>query len=185
MSLRQLAADIGLAQGSLYNHIATKQELLFKLILEHMTDLLRHVDEALDGIDDPSELLAAFVEFHVNYHIDRKREVFISYSELRSLEPDNFKVIVDMRRAYEQKLITILKAGAAAKVFAVADAQTTAFGILSMLSGICTWFNPKGRLSKEKICTIYVQMVQRSVSDAGPRARTKSAITHLRAKHTA
>ena len=32
MSLRQLAAEVGIQAGSLYNHIATKQELLFVLI---------------------------------------------------------------------------------------------------------------------------------------------------------
>ena len=32
MSLRQLAAEVGIQSGSLYNHISTKQELLFDLI---------------------------------------------------------------------------------------------------------------------------------------------------------
>jgi AcrR family transcriptional regulator len=184
MSLRQLAAEIGLAQGSLYNHIATKQDLLFKLIFDHMTDLLRHADEALAGIEDPSERLVAFVQFHVNYHIDRKREVFISYSELRSLEPENFKVIVGMRSAYEQKLIAILKAGTASKQFTVPDTQVTAFGILSMLSGICTWFNPKGRLSKEKISAGFVQLARSAVQDQGPRSRAKVSMigAHGRSK---
>jgi len=173
MSLRQLAAEIGLAQGSLYNHIATKQDLLFKLISDHMRDLLQNADVALADARHPSERLVAFVEFHVNYHVERKREVFISYSELRSLEPKNFDVIVDMRRSYEQKLISILRAGAADATFAIADTQAAAFGILSMLSGICNWYDPRGRLSKKQICAIFVGMVQGAVFDqcAGVKAK--------------
>jgi AcrR family transcriptional regulator len=187
MTLRQLAAEIGLVQGSLYNHIATKQELLFKLISDHMQHLLMSVDHALSGITDPSARLIAFTEFHVTYHIDRKQEVFISYSELRSLEPDNFEAIVVMRRAYEQKLVDILNAGIEKRVFSITDAQTTAFGILSMLSGICTWFNPKGRLSKDEVCAIFVEMTQGAVFDKGAAAgfKAKGSGAKLRGKHVA
>ena len=111
-----------------------------------MQHLLQNVDAALDGIEDPSKRLAAFVEFHVTYHIDRKQEVFISYSELRSLDPNNFNAIVTMRRDYEQKLVDIIESGAETGAFAISDAQAVACGILAMLSGIGTWFNPKGRL---------------------------------------
>lgn len=187
MTLRQLASEIGLVQGSLYNHIATKQDLLFRLIFDHMQHLLQSVDTALAGIDDPSKRLAAFVEFHVTYHIDRKQEVFISYSELRSLDPNNFNAIVAMRRDYEQKLVDIIEGGAQAGLFSISDAQTVAFGILSMLSGICTWYNPKGRLSKDQVSAIFVGMVQGAVHDVNAHSHEKSRATPSRphSKHVA
>lgn len=182
VSLRQLAAEIGMAQGSLYNHFATKQELLFLLISGHMSDLLAHADEALQGLTDPSERLVAFVEFHVNYHIDRKQEVFICYSELRSLEKENFEAITAMRREYEQKLIAILRAGIERGVFTIADPQAGAFGILSMLAGICTWYNPKGRLSKKQIAALFVEMVQGAVQDRSSPAVAKGGRVPARSK---
>src|SRR5215213_3187258 len=103
MSLRRLAAEVGIQAGSLYNHISTKQDLLFDLIKVHMDELLERLDKALDGIDSPLERLKAFITFHVDYHISRKREVFISYSELRSLEPKNYDTIVALRRDYERR----------------------------------------------------------------------------------
>src|SRR4051812_45395283 len=53
MSLRRLAAEVGIQAGSLYNHITTKQDLLFDLIKVHMDELLERLDQALDGISDP------------------------------------------------------------------------------------------------------------------------------------
>ena len=94
MSLRQLAAEVGIQAGSLYNHIATKQELLFDLIQDHINELLRQLDRALAGKAGATERLHAFVAFHVSYHMTRKREVFIANSELRSLEPKNYEAIV-------------------------------------------------------------------------------------------
>ncbi len=173
MSLRQLASEVGIVQGGLYNHIETKQQLLFDLIRDHMAKVLREVDLAVSGDAAPLDQLTSFVRFHVYYHIDKKMEVFISYSELRSLGPANFKTIVTMRRAYEQKLVEIIKAGAAEGVFNVSDAKTTAFGILSMLSGICTWYDPKGAFSRQAVAEIFVEMVLGAVNTGAESLRLK------------
>ncbi len=143
MTLRQLAARVGIRQGSLYNHIKSKQDLLVHLYRRHMETLLAALDAALGGIECPPEQLRAFVDFHVAYHVERKREVFVVNSELRSLEPTNHTAATDLRRQYERRLIAILSAGSAEGTFAIADAPVTAYGILGMLSGICTWYDPK------------------------------------------
>ena len=53
MSLRDLAAEVGIQVGSLYNHISTKQELLFELVQDHVNELLRQLDLALEGKQRP------------------------------------------------------------------------------------------------------------------------------------
>jgi AcrR family transcriptional regulator len=164
MSLRQLASEVGIQAGSLYNHITTKQELLFDLIKTHMDELLQESDRALKGIEDPDDQLKTFIAFHLDYHTAHKREVFISYSELRSLEPGNYGVVVALRRAYERKLIDILDCGVAKREFAVSDTTVAAFGILAMLTGVCTWFKPSGRLSKEQVIEIYSDMVLKGLA---------------------
>jgi AcrR family transcriptional regulator len=164
MSLRQLASEVGIQAGSLYNHITTKQQLLFDLIKTHMDELLQESDRALKGIEDPDDQLKTFIAFHLDYHTAHKREVFISYSELRSLEPGNYGVVVALRRAYERKLIDILDCGVAKREFAVSDTTVAAFGILAMLTGVCTWFKPSGRLSKEQVIEIYSDMVLKGLA---------------------
>ncbi len=160
MSLRRLAAEVGIQAGSLYNHITTKQDLLFDLIKVHMDELMERLDQALEGVSDPEDRLQAFIAFHVGYHITRKREVFICYSELRSLEPKNYEIVVGLRQHYERKLIGILDDGVAEGRFTVADTTVAAYGILAMLTGVCTWFRPAGRLTKEEVTDIYTGMVR-------------------------
>src|SRR3954454_6518022 len=132
MSLRQLAAEVGIQAGSLYNHISTKQELLFDLIQDHINELLRQLDRALHGKEEPAGKLRAFVAFHVTYHMTRKREVFIANSELRSLEPKNYEAIVALRGAYEGQLSDILREGVATGEFEVIDVQVATFAILAL-----------------------------------------------------
>ena len=163
MSLRQLATRVGLQPGSLYNHIETKQDLLFDLIHNHMVTLLASIDEALDGIEDPTERLKAFIAFHLTYHIERKREVFIGSSELRSLEAKNRKKIVALRRSYEDRLCDILDRGAAKKLFKIDDTRVSAYAVLAMLTGICTWYDPKGRTSRQQLIDIHTRLVLQGV----------------------
>lgn len=163
MSLRQLAARVGLQPGSLYNHIATKQDLLYDLIHNHMVTLLERVDVELDGLEHPLDRLKAFIAFHLTYHIERKREVFIGSAELRSLEPRNRKKIVALRRAYEDRLSDILEAGSARKLFKIDDVSVSAYAILAMLTGICTWYDPKGRVGREQLIDIHTRLVLQGV----------------------
>src|SRR5438477_417608 len=69
MSLRDLAAEVGIQVGSLYNHISTKQVLLFDLVQDHVNELLRQLDRALEDKKGPEQRLRAFVAFHVTYHM--------------------------------------------------------------------------------------------------------------------
>ncbi len=171
MSLRQLAAEVGIQAGSLYNHISTKQELLFDLIQDHINELLRQLDRALDGKQAPEERLRAFVAFHVTYHMTRKREVFIANSELRSLEPKNYETIVALRGAYEQRLAAILADGVEQGAFEIGDIQVATFAIIALLTGLCSWYRPGGRLTREAIVAAHEKLVLSGVSPlAAPQA---------------
>jgi AcrR family transcriptional regulator len=164
MSLRQLAAEVGIQAGSLYNHISTKQELLFDLIQDHINELLRQLDRALAGKEAPGEKLRAFVAFHVTYHMSRKREVFIANSELRSLEPKNYEQVVALRGAYERRLAEILAQGVEEGVFEVVDVQVATFAIIALLTGLCSWYRPGGRLTREAIVAAHEKLVLSGVS---------------------
>lgn len=164
MSLRDLAAEVGIQVGSLYNHISTKQELLFDLVQDHLNVLLRELDLALEGKQGPEEKLRAFVAFHVGYHMSRKRETSIANSELRSLEPKNYDAIVALRTAYEARLARILSEGVAEGVFEVVDIKVATFAILALLTGICNWYRPGGRLTKEAIIAAHEKLVLSGVS---------------------
>ena len=175
MSLRQLAAEVGIQAGSLYNHISTKQDLLFDLVQEHINDLLRELDLALEGKTDPVEQLRAFVAFHVSYHMTRKREVFIANSELRSLDAKNYDVVVALRGAYEQRLAQILTEGVSDGVFEVGDIQVATFAIIALLTGLCTWYRPGGRLTRDAIIAAHEKLVLSGVAPQAALGRVGSA----------
>ncbi|UFZ05603.1 TetR/AcrR family transcriptional regulator [Bradyrhizobium ontarionense] len=181
MSLRQLAAEVGIQPGSLYNHISTKQELLSELIQDHINDLLRELEAALRDRHGAVERLRVFVAFHVGYHMTRKREVFIANSELRSLDPRNYEAVVALRGAYERRLADILTDGVAEGVFDVVDVQVATFAILSLLTGLCSWYRPGGRLTKDAIIAAHEKLV---LSGVMPRSAEPAPVGGGQSGHT-
>lgn len=166
MSLRQLAAEVGLQPGSLYNHFATKQALLCDIVIEHMETLTARLDAALARPVAPRDRLVAFASFHARYHMTRRMQVYVANSELRSLDPDNRAQVVGLRRAYERRLEDILAAGRDAGVFVVADLRISTFALISMMTGICEWYRPNGPKSQDELVALYVDMVLRAVGAA-------------------
>ncbi len=163
VSMRQIAAEVGVGAGALYLYTPDKQTLLFDLMHSHMTDLLAACD-ALPKESDPEARLNQFVAFHIDFHIGRPDAVFLAYMELRNLEPDNFATIEAQRRAYEDRLESILEDGQQSGAFAIPDTRVATMALIAMLSGIHVWYRDGGRLSRDRIQTLYRDLALRTVS---------------------
>ena len=171
VSMRQIAGEVDLQAGALYNHFETKQTILRALLVSHMENLIAEIEQQPE-IADPKDALEAFTRFHIQYHIDRPEEVFIAYMELRNLEPGPYREVTVLRQKYERILRDILRRGMAAGDFDIIDAPVTTMAIISMLTGVNTWFRYGGRLGVDEIENIYVNMV---LAVAGARTSRQSA----------
>lgn len=162
VSMRQIAAEIGVQAGALYNYVPDKQGLLFDLLQSHMEELLEARAGAA-GTGTATQRLEAFTRFHIHFHLPRQVRVFISYMELRNLSPENFEVIENMRRVYEDELEQILDDGKRAGEFAIGDTKVMTLALIALLTGITNWYRDDGRLSADQIADEYWGIVRRSV----------------------
>ncbi|WP_296432948.1 TetR/AcrR family transcriptional regulator [Yoonia sp.] len=163
VSMRQIAAEVGVQAGALYNYTSDKQSLLFDLMQSHMTALLDALAAAnLQG--DPLQQLEQFTRFHIRYHLPRADHVFVSYMELRNLSPDNFAEIEALRRRYENALEAVLREGENTGVFAVTDTRVTTMALIGLLTGLSNWYRTDGRLGMDTIETMYWDLVRKAVA---------------------
>jgi len=162
VSMRQVAAEVGVQAGALYLYTPDKQSLLYVLMQGHMDELLAAWDAEPKG-EAPAARLEAFARFHIRFHLARPDAVFLSYMELRNLDHANFAAVEALRRAYEDELEAILKAGVAAGAFDLPDPKLATMALIAMLTGVNTWYREGGRLSRETVETIYWDMTRRAV----------------------
>jgi len=163
VSMRQIASEVGVQAGALYNYTSDKQSLLFDLMRNHMNELLEARATLVQG-RDARERLEAFTRFHIRFHLDRPDAVFVSYMELRNLTAGNFEVIEGLRRTYEDQLEQILREGVRDGVFTVPDSKIVTLAVIAMLTGVTTWYRSAGRLSVAEVEQIYWDMVRKAVS---------------------
>ena len=163
VSMRQIAAQVGVQAGALYNYTPDKQSLLFKMMQSHMDELLTAWATEAKPLA-PLDRLEHFTGFHIRFHLQRPDAVFIAYMELRNLVPANFSVIEGLRRDYEGVLASILCDGQAAGHFEVPDIKLTTMAVIAMLTGVNTWYREGGRLSRARVESIYWDMVRRAVT---------------------
>lgn len=160
--MRQIAGEVGVQAGALYNYTPDKQSLLFDLMKGHMDELLATWAGQPEA-DGPLAALEQFTRFHIRFHSKRPDAVFISYMELRNLNEDNFAIVEKLRRAYEDALADILRAGVASGEFDVPEPKIAAMAVIAMLTGVNTWYRETGRLSLSEVEEIYWSMVRKSV----------------------
>lgn len=159
VSMRQIAAEVGVQAGALYNYTPDKQSLLAELMRSHMEELLAAYNEP-DA--EPTARLKHFVSFHIAQNVERAEAVFIAYMELRSLSAENFKEIEELRRRYEGRLEAILRDGHAVGEFSVPDVRVAARALIAMLNGINVWYSDAGRLSLDEVQQQHWEMIRKA-----------------------
>lgn len=163
VSMRQIAREVGVQVGALYNYTPDKQSLLVDMMQEHMQALLVNWDKVDPG-GDALARLEAFARFHISFHLTRRDEVFIAYMELRNLEPENFARIEALRGRYEGIVEGILRQGQSENSVTIPDPKIAAYAVIAMLTGVNTWFRLDGRLTPRDVEDMYWGMVRRAVS---------------------
>ena len=166
MSMRQLAAEVGVQAAALYRYFPTKQDLLFTLLNEHMETLIAAWDAARPRDTDPAVRLAAFVDNHIRFHVARRHSTHVSNMELRSLSHERLSHMLRLRTRYEKELRRILREGAEDGRFVMEDVGLTAMAIIQMITGVIVWFRPDERLSVDEVTKSYLAMTLRLVGAA-------------------
>ncbi len=183
VTMRELAAAVGVQAAALYRYFPTKEELLFSLMNEHMSDLIASWEAARPLSGDALDALAAFVRHHVAFHVGRRHSTHVSNMELRALSPVRLTTILKMRTTYEKDLRRILREGADSNLLSINDVALTTMAIIQMITGVIVWFRPDERLSVDDIAETYVTMTLRLVG--APTAREKSHVPPLDVLRTA
>ena len=158
-NLRELARRAGIQGGSIYHHFASKQEILFQLMDQTMTDMIERLSERLLDAGSPLEQLRRTVHFHIEYHVTGPDQTYITDEELRNLEPDNYLKVVAKRDRYQKIIEEVLLAGKVEQGWQLDEPKLYSRALIKMCAGVSTWFKPEGALSIAQIAEAYANLL--------------------------
>jgi AcrR family transcriptional regulator len=177
-SVRDITRACGLVPAALYNHFASKADLLQDLLLQGHHTVNMRVDTALrsagEGADQRLECVTREL---AQFHAEFTELATLSNREFRALPEPQSRVIISLRRRFRALLEDILADGIAAGIFHVplvngAPALTvTAMSILDSLQHIAEWYRPDREFSPQQIAGFYAEWIAASVhAPPGPAA---------------
>jgi AcrR family transcriptional regulator len=151
--LRRIADATQMHVSSLYNYITGKEELLYLILKDGVSDITRAFDEALASADDPAGQLRAALRAHIAHHARRRHRAWTSHVEVRALTGARLESIQSMRHDYESRWIDLLELGMRTGDFVSADPKLTMFCLLSVGQTVSRWYRPDGRLPPEELAS--------------------------------
>ncbi|WP_261554414.1 TetR/AcrR family transcriptional regulator [Frankia tisae] len=163
MNTRQLAEAAGLKPGSIYYYFKSKEEFLHRLLIDLLQEVVADLEGGLEDVDDVEQRLETYVRILVRWHVDRREETFIASIEIRSLSGQRHERYMLLRRRFDTLLAEILQQGIDEERFVVPNEPVLRNAILSMITGICGWYDPSGPLGLSSISDEFVRLTRNMV----------------------
>jgi AcrR family transcriptional regulator len=161
-NMTDLARVLELGAPSLYNHIASKGELLREFCVTAMTELLALQRAALDE-PDPVSRLRVMTEAHVTFSATHQREIIVTAREFIHLDDPARQEVLDLRRRYEHGFRTVIEEGSELGVFDADRPKLASYAIIEMGLSIAQWYREVGPLSVETVAGDYGRFALRIV----------------------
>ncbi len=160
-TVRDIADVAGVLSGSLYAHIATKEDLYLEIVRRAAQDFTSALEPIVHEQSSADVKLGRMIAAHLLV-IEQSRAWARVYldddNELSQATRDEAR---KLRRDYERLWDAVLKDGIDAGTFRVEDESLARLFILSALNGVIRWYRPDGRLSSKQVAQAFWPLVLR------------------------
>ncbi len=100
-------------------------------------------------------LVERFVAWHAQRHVVAR----VVQHELDALPPEDYQVVVDLRRRTEGLVRDVIGTGVDAGVFTVPDVRTAARAVLSLGIDVARWYTPTSKPAPTVLGRQYADLV--------------------------
>jgi AcrR family transcriptional regulator len=163
-TMRNIAAGLNIQAGSLYNHFASKQDLLLRICYDTTRALYEGAVPRVEAETDPEARMRALIVWHVQFHANDRLAALVADEQLTQLEPRNRRKVQKYRDLHEQLLRSLLTEGRKKLKWQVKDDAVITFGIATMCTQVDTWYREDGRLAPSEIAEIFSDFILRGLS---------------------
>jgi len=155
-----------LGRGALYHYIGSKEELLAAIHDQVMDEVMACAERVAQTGGSPSAQLAQHGEELLDVIHRYPDHVWVFLHEFPALTGERAAQFRERRRAYEERIEAVLRAGVASGEFRHLDAWLTARAWLGMHNYTYLWLHPGGRLSARDVASPFAQIFLRGIGQA-------------------
>jgi AcrR family transcriptional regulator len=149
-SLNAVARKVGISKAAIYYHFKNKEEILYNIIIDDIDRLIFDLGEISKRKDDPIKELKEMVDVQVSY-MSQKINAKIVFEDGNFLS----KKYQEILRKRQKEIVKIyknkLKEIASVRKLKDINVTVAKFSVLGIINWLYQWYNPKGKMSMEKI----------------------------------
>jgi AcrR family transcriptional regulator len=167
-SVRDIAQALDMQGGSLYAHVASKEDMLWSIVIRAADRFNADVGPIAGSNRAPADKLKAMIRAHVAVVATSQKDAAVFLHEWRFLSQSRRDQIAERRDSYEALFRQAIKDGIQAEAFNPIDPRLAAMAILSSLNGIATWYRSDGSQPADAIADQYADLFLRGLTDHQP-----------------
>jgi AcrR family transcriptional regulator len=134
LSMRELAAESGLAKATIYHHFQDKNDVFRSVLQRDMTMVHTQIVAAADSTTTAVDKLSAVIRMYVVLMGERRTVIMSVLHELAQEESKLCEFIHNQRNCYFAPIATILEQGIAEGVFRPLNVEQAAISLVGMIN---------------------------------------------------
>ncbi|MBM9500888.1 TetR/AcrR family transcriptional regulator [Leptospira sp. 201903071] len=143
LSLRDIAADLGVSHAAPYRHFPRKVDLLFTLAIRGFSDLAEEMRLAWESSEDPVERLRSSGTRYVKLALKHPRRTELMFGGTLACEPEAPDELQTISKESFMGLFKIIEDGQNRGVFRNGDTLGFSFTLWSLVHGFAVLTNGK------------------------------------------
>jgi TetR/AcrR family transcriptional regulator, cholesterol catabolism regulator len=153
-SMRDIADAAGILPGSLYAHIASKEDLLYEIVLKAANRFLAELNEIAAEDAAPEERLRRAMRAHVGVVASKVDAAWVFHHEWKALTGKRLEEIRRLRRRYDRLWDEIVRDLPGAN-----DPRFARLLVLSAANWTYTWYRTEGPLSPDEVADRFTDLL--------------------------
>ncbi len=178
-TVQDIADEVGILKGSLYHHLASKEDLLYLIVKEPIARMYQTMGEIVATDLPAPEKLRRAILAHVEAFDRHYPHLFVYLREREEMKRRFRELIKLSPKQYERFWQQILREGIKSGEFrADLDVQVVSYGLLGMLNWLYQWYRPQGRLSVREVAEQFTAIALSGL--AAPASKRRPARSRRR-----
>ncbi len=159
-SMQDLAKDLGILRGSLYAHIASKEDILFEIVDAGADRFISRLEEVVLSDLAPGEKIEKAILGHVMTVAEHLDAATVFLNDWRHLSPEGMALIQKKRDRYEALVRELIEEGVEWGEFPLdLNPKIASLALLSTMNWVYQWYDPKGSMTAEEIAAEFTKVV--------------------------
>lgn len=150
VSMRDIAAALGIKASSLYNHIESKQDLLQEIILSIAHEFTQGMNTILSSDQPSTEQLKRLIKLHVKIAVSNPSGLAALNKDWMHLK-DQLSYYKQLRHDYESNFRSIIAKGIQNQEIKAVNEEVMLFSLLSTLRNLYLWIPKKDGVNQSQL----------------------------------